>query len=171
MAGDAITVDYTPLPDDLIQALNQYRPKVVQFSGHGDPTGQLIFVDEAGYPAPISASALRAVFAALKDNVRLVILNACYTTEQAGAIGEVVDCIISMSDALSDKAAIAFIASFYRALGFGRSLQNAFDQAVAAIELQGLAEQTIPQLLARPEIDPAQIILVAPDLLAEDRQT
>jgi uncharacterized protein YjbI with pentapeptide repeats len=158
-------------PDDLLQALNQHRPKIVQFSGHGAPTGELVFLDDQGYAKPIAPRALKALFAALKDDVRLIILNACYSEIQAKALAEIVDCVIGMSEAIGDQAAVVFIASFYRALGFGRSVQNAFDQGLAALEVQGIAESNVPRLLTRAGVDPAHVLLVAPDPLSTSFHT
>ena len=153
-------------PDDLLQALNVHKPQIVHFSGHGTETGEIVLVDDAGAPQPVSAAALGAVFATLKDNVRLVILNACYAEHQARAITEVIDCAVGMRAEISDASAIAFIASFYRALGFGRSIQQAFDQGIAALMLVGTAEESIPQLLVRESVHPESIVLVRPDASA-----
>jgi hypothetical protein len=65
-----------------------------------------------------------------------------------------------MSDAISDRAAIAFAASFYRALGFGRSVQEAFEQGKVSLGLEGIGEETIPDLLERDGIDAASVVLV-----------
>jgi len=166
--GDVFLLIAVPAarPDDLLQTLNQHRPKIVQFSGHGAKTGELLFLDNQGNAKPIAPAALKILFQALKDDIRLVILNACYSESQALALAEVIDCVVGMSDAISDGAAIAFIASFYRALGFGRSIQNAFDQGLAALGLEGLDEQATPRLVTRPGVDPTQVILAAPDPLA-----
>lgn len=157
-------------PDDLLQALNEHRPKIVQFSGHGAQTGELMFLDDQGYAKAITPNALNTLFMALKDDVRLVILNACYSEIQARAISEVIDCVVGMSDAISDDTAIVFIASFYRALGFGRSVQNAFDQGLVALRMQGLTNSEVPRLLTRTGVDPAQVLLVAPDPLSAGHQ-
>jgi hypothetical protein len=158
-------------PDDLLQALNQHRPRIVQFSGHGAETGELMLLDDQGDAKEITPQALKALFAALKDDVRLIILNACYSEIQAKALAEIVDCVIGMSDEIDDKAAVVFIASFYRALGFGRSVQNAFDQGLAALEVQGMAKSDVPRLLTRAGVDPAHVLLVAPDLLSASFHT
>src|SRR5690348_11295843 len=55
-------------------------------------------------------------------------LNACYTRVQAEAISDVIDYVIGMNATIGDKAASAFAASFYRAIGFGRSVKDSFDQ-------------------------------------------
>jgi hypothetical protein len=90
----------------------------------------------------------------------VVVLNACYSIEQATALVRVIDFVVGMNDKVGDKAAIKFAASFYRALGFGRSVQNAFDQGITAIRLEGLAGSDVPELLIRTGVDPDTKIIV-----------
>ena len=136
-------------PDDLLQYLNQYRPHIVHFSGHGSDTEEIILLDAKRQPKPVSKAALKQLFSALKDNIRVVVLNACFSRPQAEAIAEVIDCAIGMRKAISDEAAIAFAATFYRALGFGRSIKEAFDQGRLALMLDGSPEEETPELLVR----------------------
>ena len=65
-----------------------------------------------------------------------------------------------MNDAIGDEAAIIFAASFYRALGFGRSVQQAFDQGKVALLLEGIPEENTPELLVRTGVNPSQVFLV-----------
>ena len=67
-------------------------------------------------------------------------MNACYSQIQAQAIAENIDCVVGMSTAIGDEAAIIFAASFYRAIGFGRSIKDAFDQGKIAIMVEGIPE-------------------------------
>ncbi len=147
-------------PDELLQYLNMHKPQIVHFSGHGSAAGEIILVDQNNLPKPVSASALRTLFTTLKDNVRLVILNACYSRIQAQSIVQVVDCAIGIKDSISDEAAIIFIASVYRAIGFGRSIKEAFEQGKTALLLEGILEENMPELLAHDNVNPALIILI-----------
>ncbi len=147
-------------PDDLLQSLNRHRPHIVHFSGHGSQTGELILVDSIGSPKAVSTMALKALFTTLKDNIQVVILNACYSWSQATAITEVINCVVGMNNAIGEEAAIIFAASFYRALGFGRSVQEAFDQGKVALLLEGIPEENTPELLVRTGVNPSQIFLV-----------
>jgi DNA-binding transcriptional ArsR family regulator len=147
-------------PDDLLQYLNEHKPRIVHFSGHGSNSGEIVLVDDNGDPKSISIEAIRALFTTLKDNIRLVVLNACYSKIQAQVIREVIDCIIGMNTAIGDKAAIVFAASLYRAIGFGRSLKEAFDQGITALLLEGITEENTPELLVKDGVDPAQIFLI-----------
>lgn len=142
---------------DLPELLLRYQPDIVHFSGHGSPAGEII-LDEGSGSHPVSARALGRLFAVLKDNIRCVVLNACFSQIQAEAIAEHIDCVVGMSKAISDTAAIDFAAAFYQGLGYGRSVQTAFDLACNRIDLANLAEQDTPQLLAR-RTNPRQVIL------------
>lgn len=148
-------------PDDLLQYLNQYKPHIVHFSGHGSASEEIILLDESGQAMPVSKQALVSLFRALRGDIRVVLLNACYSRPQAASITEYVDCAIGMSKAIGDKAAITFAASFYRAIGFGCSVQNAFDQGTAAILLQGIPEDKTPELVTRRGTDAHDLVLVS----------
>ena len=147
-------------PDDLLQALNEHKPQIVHFSGHGSESGEIVLMDNNRQAKPVSAEALKMLFTTLKDNIRVVVLNACYSEKQAQAIAEVIDCVVGMSTSIGDEAAIIFAASFYRAIGFGRSIKEAFDQGKTAIMLEGIPEANTPQLLTRTGVDPASIVLM-----------
>ncbi len=147
-------------PDDLLQALNQHKPQVVHFSGHGTQSGEIVVVGEDGQPKPIGTKALRALFRTLKDNVRVVVMNACFSRPQARAITRTIDCAVGMNASIGDRAATIFAASFYRAIGFGRSVQEAFEQGKTALLLEGVEQAEVPELLVRTGVDPGQLVLV-----------
>jgi len=90
-----------------------------------------------------------------------VLLNACYSRVQGEAVSQVIDFVVGMGDAIGDEAARVFAASFYRALAFHRSVQEAFDQARTALLLEGIPEEDIPELLVKPGVDAAATVLVA----------
>ena len=151
-------------PGDLLQHLNEHRPHVVHFSGHGTPTEEIVLLDKDKLPKTVPAPALKQLFATLKDNIRVVVLNACFSKSQASAITEAVDCAIGMKKAIGDDAAIAFAAAFYQAIGFGRSIKVAFESGKSALMLAGIPEEETPELLCRKGVDPAALVLIEPDL-------
>jgi hypothetical protein len=132
---------------DLTRFLLQYKPEIVHFAGLGTTSGEIIVEDDAGGSLPVSPAAIGNLFSILKDNVRCVVMSACYAEIQAQVIVPHVGCVVGMKDLLSDEAAISFAAGFYQALGFGRSIQTAFDLASIQLELQGLHTQASPVLL------------------------
>jgi len=149
-------------PDDLQQQLLEHRPHVLHFSGHGTESEELVLLDSQGNPKPVSKTALTNLLSVLKDNLRLVVLNACFSQPQAEAITQVIDCAVGMNRAVGDEAAIKFAAAFYGAIGFGRSIQTAFDLGRNALMLDRIPEETTPELLVRTGVDPAGIVLVQP---------
>lgn len=153
-------------PDDLLQELNTHKPTVVHFSGHGSNSGELILMNDSRQAKMVSPPALKALFSTLKDNIRLVVLNACYSKMQAKAIAQVIDCVVGMNTSIGDNAAIAFAASFYRAIGFGRSVKESFEQGKVSLMLENIPEKNTPKLLVRKGVDPTSVYLVSQDIIA-----
>ena len=142
-------------PADLTQAMLDTQPQIVHFSGHGSASGALCFEDDAGRVHRISAGALTALFEQFADQVKCVVLNACYSEAQARVIAEHVGYVIGMSDAIGDRAAIAFATGFYQGMGAGRSIQDAYKLGCVQIMLQGIPEHLTPTLVTgRPSSRP-----------------
>jgi|GEM_PF-3484787 len=146
--------------DDLLQALNNHRPHVVHFSGHGSDSGNIVVVGKHGNAHPISTKALKALFRTLKDNCRIVILDACYSKAQAHALIRIVDCAIGMDGTIGQAAATMFTASFYRAVGSGRSIQEAFDQGIASLLLENIPEEHTPKLFVKKGVNARMLYLL-----------
>lgn len=146
--------------DDLLQALNERHPHVVHFSAHGGSQG-LVLVGADGVRAhPVDADSLRQLFEVFRGEIRVVVLNACFSLPQARAIADAVGCAIGTPARIDDEAAIAFAASFYRAVAFGHSVQTAFDQARTALRLEHFHERESPRLVHREDVDPRRIVLI-----------
>lgn len=144
--------------EDLFQSLNEYCPHVLHFSGNMDGSSVLLSSKD-GSVKTVKESALVGLLRVLNDNIRLVILNACNSLSCAEAISEVIDCAIGVKGEISDSAAITFSESFYRGIGFGRSVKDSFDQARVALLFEGISEGTIPDLRYREGVDPEKIVL------------
>jgi hypothetical protein len=158
-------------PDDLLQELNRYRPQIVHFSAHGQPTGEIILVDQQGLPKFVSPQAIRTLFTTLKGNIRVVMLNACYSYTQATAITEVIDCAIGMNNVIGNQATIVFASSFYRAIGFGCSIQEAFNQGIAALMLEGIPKENTPKLHVKKGVNPSSIMILSQEAIFSDQES
>ena len=75
------------------------------------------------------------MLALYNNHLRLVVLNACFTEAQARSISEVVNYSIGTSRGIGDKVSVTFAGAFYRALGFGKSVREAFVSAQAELAL------------------------------------
>jgi hypothetical protein len=144
---------------DLQGHLLRHKPDIVHFSGHGSKASEIILEDNMGGSYKVPEQALSQLFAILKDNIRCVVLNACYSARQAQAIAQHIDCVAGMSKAVGDEAAISFALAFYQALGFGRDVKTAFDLGCLQINLENLKEQDTPKLLALKS-NPQEVIFV-----------
>lgn len=143
---------------DLQALLLESRPHIVHFSGHGSAESEIILQDEQGQSRPIPRKALKTLFELLKGNIHCVVLNSCYSKEQANSIAETIDCVVGMSDAIGDQAAIRFSSSFYQALAFGESVDKAFKLGCNQINLDGIKEEDKPKLITYRS-DPTEIFL------------
>lgn len=137
----------------------RHRPTIVHFSGHGSSRGALLFQDETGKAREANKAAITKIFKILKG-VKCVLLNACYSEDQASEIARHIDAVIGMLDAIGDKSAIAFASAFYEALGFGESVHSAFEVAKTSIDLSGLPDANLPQLIARRGKNPKKLLFV-----------
>lgn len=133
---------------DLQGYLLRHTPHIVHFSGHGSHANELVLEDADGTSQSVSIRSLSQLFSVLKDNVRCVVLNACFSEQQALAIANHIDCVIGMSSAIGDKAAVKFATAFYEALGYGKSIKVAFDLGCVLIDLESLGEHQTPRLFA-----------------------
>jgi hypothetical protein len=133
--------------DDLQEYLLRHNPKIVHFSGHGSPFSEIVLEDHLGNSRSVPPQALSNLFSLLKDNVKCVVLNACYSAKQAKAIAKHIDYVIGMSKAIDDAAAIKFAKGFYQALGYGKSIEDAFNLGKIEVNLTEASEQDIPKLL------------------------
>ena len=135
--------------DDLQELLLRHQPDIVHFSGHGTEENELILVGANGNGVAVSGAALRQLFGVLKGNIRCIVLNACYTEAQAKALAEVIDCVVGIEDVISDEASRQFATAFYRALGYEKSIGDAFALGQVQIALAGLGDGKALHLLTR----------------------
>jgi len=159
---DALDFDvwWAARTDDLLQALNEKRPKVVHFSGHGGKDGLVLVSADGLRPHPVSTAALAKLFDHFGGEIRLAVLNACFSYPQAEAIAGAVGCAIGTHGKITDSAAITFGAAFYRAIAFGKSVKKAYDEAATALLLEHVDDRDCPELVVRPGVDPAKLYLV-----------
>lgn len=144
---------------DLQGHLMRYQPDIVHFSGHGSGANEIILENNNGNSQPVPPRALSGLFSTLKDNIRCVVLNACFSEAQATAIAQHIDCVVGMSKAIKDRSAVSFAAAFYQALAYGRSVQDAYDLGCNQIHMENLNQEDVPRLLA-PNADPRNILFV-----------
>lgn len=145
---------------DILTAFNRHDPDVVHFSGHGD-TDMLLLDGADGRPHELQDEHLGLLLGAARKPIRLLVLNACFSAEQAAMATDYVEAAIGMDLSIADESAKTFAAQFYCSLAEGNSLGSAFHQAkVQAQIVNDDAEHGRPRLFMRDDADPQQIVLV-----------
>jgi DNA polymerase III delta prime subunit len=123
-------------PEELHDLFLEHEPRIVHFCGHGTGEQGLVLQNQAGREQVVSTEALSNLFELFDKQVEGVLLNACYSEVQANAIVQHINYVVGMSDEISDDAAIAFATGFYRALGWGKSIEEAYKFGRNAIQIQ-----------------------------------
>jgi hypothetical protein len=134
------------LAEDLRRGLLDETPSIVHFSGHGSQTDGIMVENSNGEAEPISSEALAELFSLFAGQIECVVLNACYSENQAIGIAKHIPFVIGMRKAIGDRAAVKFAVGFYDALGAGRNYEDAFKFGYNAIDLSGIPERDTPQL-------------------------
>jgi AAA-like domain/CHAT domain len=154
-------------PEDISSAILNFNPHIVHFSGHGVSTGELCFENGSGKTQPVTHEALAGLFELVTEQVRCVVLNACYSDTQAKAIVQHIPFVIGMNKAIGDKAAIAFAVGFYQALGANRSIEDAYKFGCVEILLQRIPENLTPVLRTKEKQSPNIFYLERPKIERE----
>jgi hypothetical protein len=158
--------------EELSGFLMRYRPHIIHFSGHGAATGRIVLAGADGTPKTVPPETLPGMFNVLKDNLRVVVLNACYSADQAKAITTEIDCAIGMSDAIHDGAGRAFTAEFYQAIGFGKSVEHAFQLGMIRLVGEGVTNaKRLVILHKRRGVNPNGIVFVEGDIGSGGKDT
>lgn len=145
---------------DILQAINETNPTIVHFSGHGTDFGELVLLNPDGTEKFVSAEAITAAMATASDTIRLVVFNACFSEAQAESVVNHIEAAVGMSDSIADETACVFAAQLYSSIGFGRSLQTAFNQAKAALLLENVPDENVPTLYTRDDVNANEMYLV-----------
>ena len=125
------------ITSEAIQSLLlEYKPRIVHFCGHGAGEQGLVFENEDNSDQLVSNSALSDLFKNFANQVECVLLNACYSDVQATEISHHINYVIGMQQAIRDYSAIVFARGFYQALGYQKSIEEAYSLGCNAIKLQ-----------------------------------
>jgi hypothetical protein len=135
-------------PGDITQALFEAEPQFVHFSGHGTELG-LCFENDQGETHSVTPDALGELFSLFGTTIKCVVLNACFSVHQARAIVRHIPFVVGMGREIGDAAAIAFAVGFYKALGAGRDIPEAFRFGLVELKLLNIPEYATPVLLER----------------------
>lgn len=152
-------------PQDLIDGINDLRPHVVHFSGHGN-VGILAF-DNASYDNPdceiMEFDVLAELLGATSTPPKLLVMNACKTLAGSNILLETVPVLIGMADSVGDAGAGIFASQFYAAIASAQPIGAALRQSKAMMKQALLRDDAdLPQIVSRADVDPDDMALIVP---------
>jgi hypothetical protein len=160
---DNISLEYRPAADldSLIEGLNDHRPRIVHFSGHGYDGGIAVDSPKVGKRPvkTVSFKLLAKALSATDDPPEIIVLNSCRSAGARKTFLPPAKIIIVMRESVSDLAATAFAAKFYAGIAAGQSVKAAFAQGKIAVEMVSLNEADTPDLLVATGVDPSKAVL------------
>ena len=139
----------------LLRAIRRNNPEILHFSGHGSgvkgislegPTGEEVLFPQLG---------LKRIFEIpqIKSKTKCVLLNACYSVEQAKLISSYDILVIGTNMPIGDTAAIDFSEEFYAALADGSDYRTACSFAKAAISVHEAYADAIEMWFGGERVD------------------
>jgi hypothetical protein len=153
---DNISLQWRPAASlaSLIDGLNDHRPQIVHFSGHGDGSG--IATDNGkvlnSAAQKVSFGLLAKALAATDSPPDVVVINSCKSSGARKAFCPPGKIVVSMRAQVTDIAAVAFAKGFYAAIASGQSVKTAFEQGRIGVEAVSFHEADTPELLHVPNI-------------------
>ncbi|OKO69200.1 CHAT domain-containing protein [Bradyrhizobium sp. NAS96.2] len=160
---DSITLHQSPAADfdDILHGLNDHKPRIIHFSGHGNAAG--LAMDGGGTKRVktrfVPFALLGRALAATDKPPEIVVLNACESAGARATLLKTAKAVIVMRDTVSDIAAVAFATKFYGAIASGLSLQAAFDQGCVAVAAVSLVEADTPVLMTGNGVNAKKVFL------------
>jgi CHAT domain/Effector-associated domain 11 len=110
--------------------------------------GIVMYDESMRRPQLVSTVALDDLFSLVTEEdlgiqVKAVLLNACFSENQAIAIGKYVEYVIGTSDAVPDEAAIQFAAGFYFGMTQTMGIERAFRTGRTRALMTGLNDKNL----------------------------
>jgi hypothetical protein len=131
--------------ETLAKSILEIEPEIIHFSGHGETNG-LALEKEDGTTHFVENDTIRRIFEINIDNLKCVLLNSCYSLDQAREISKLGIAVIGMNDSIEDNTAINFSRGFYTSLGAGKDIMTCFRTGLAYVSVDSKEELDIPQL-------------------------
>src|SRR5260370_20946742 len=122
---------------------------------------EIVLNNDDGNPEPVPTRALEQLFKTMSGDIRLVVMNSCFSERQAKVIARFVDCVLGVKLALPDEAAVNFSPRFYWGLAAGKSVAAAYEIALISAYGRRLVKKQVPHLI-EGKIPPENIILLNP---------
>jgi hypothetical protein len=93
--------------EDLQRSILELKPRIIHFCGHGAGQPGLVLESDQEQRFQVSTAILSDLFHQVADWVECVVINACYSEEQAETISQHINYVIGMNTAIYGNIEIA----------------------------------------------------------------
>ena len=118
---------------DIAQVLTEIEPYIVNISGHEDGVECIALKDKYNNQAKLIAD----LFRHRGNNIKCVVLQGCYSENQAREIVRHIEYVIGISQELEDNTVIDFLVNFYYHVGSKWSIEESYDQSLNHLQRNG----------------------------------
>lgn len=147
------------VPDDIGPRLMAFDPAILHLSVHGEPNC-LIFQNEHQQEKKVPLELFLDLIWPRKDQLKIVLFNACDSFEIAKQTVRVINFSIGMRKQWDHIDAGKFAGGFYAALGDKQSVNDAFNQGLRAVNLTRSDQKDVPILFCKYGTNPATFYMV-----------
>ena len=131
--------------------IEDHKPFILHFSGHGGPEGILI-QDGHNNPLPLSNDFLDYFFKDLRGITELVVLNSCLSENQSQIIAQHIPYVVGTNQKVRDKDAIAFSEGLYNGLGEGKDIPSAIKRGLKSVAVGNFQAKEVFQAWYKGEL-------------------
>jgi WD40 repeat protein len=123
--------------ESILEAFHRYPDRIAVFHFAGHAGSYELCLQNADGNTEIAHAGGFAEFLALQRGMQLVFLNGCSTQAQVEELLRAgVGAVIATSQAINDEVAANFSGRFYRSLGAGDPIEQAYQEAAAAVKMK-----------------------------------
>ncbi len=127
------------------------KPYVLHFSGHGDEKG-IYIMDEYDNPYPVPTKVLSFNLRGLEGITQLVVLNSCLSENQAVALAKFIPYVVGTTIKIEDKVALAFSNGLYNGLGEGNDVLKSVRRGIGSAMMKDEQADTYFKLWGNGEL-------------------
>ncbi|RFZ90099.1 response regulator [Mucilaginibacter conchicola] len=130
---------------NLVREIISHKPEILHLSGHGDGEG-IAMEDENGNCDYVPLETLESLLKVDGLKTSCIILNTCYSAQQAKSLSLNNLYVIGMTNSTVDNYAESFSQGFYQGIGELTSIPVAFQLGIASLQKSHPHQVTNPQL-------------------------
>jgi esterase/lipase superfamily enzyme len=133
--------------ETLASSISTFRPSIVHFTGHGSPSGRILYEDSSGWIRNVTGLSLARTLLRSERRPDCVILNGCRVSREKNLLQYVADNIISVYPKNGGVDITPVVTrAIYREISAGHDFAEAFDSLKLNLVDAGLKAITHAQL-------------------------